>query len=39
MGLTTIDLEILTKSDFEKLKATLDVDLQIKSYMMELKNN
>lgn len=38
MGLTTVDLEILNKSDFDKLKDELDEDLQIKSYLKELKN-
>lgn len=37
-GLTTVDLEILTKADFEKFKTTLHEDLQIKSYLIELNN-
>jgi hypothetical protein len=38
MGLTTIDLEILSKSEFEKLKAELEEGFEIKSYSKELIN-
>ncbi|QSB29251.1 hypothetical protein [Flavobacterium sp. CLA17] len=38
IGLTTVDLEILTKADFEKFKTELDEGLKIKSYLIELKN-
>lgn len=38
MGVTDIDLEILNKIEFEKLKAELDKDFEIKSYAMELRN-
>ena len=38
MGLTTVDLEILTKSEFEELKGELEEDFEIKSYSSEIKN-
>lgn len=38
MGLTNIDLEILSKAEFEKLKAELADGFEIKSYSKELKN-
>uniref|UniRef100_UPI0040493A08 hypothetical protein n=1 Tax=Flavobacterium sp. TaxID=239 RepID=UPI0040493A08 len=38
MGLTNIDLEILTKSQFDELKSELEYDFKIKSYSTELKN-
>lgn len=38
MGLTRVDLEILTKSNFEKMKNALEEDFEIKSYLTELKN-
>lgn len=38
IGLTTVDLEILTKSEFEKMKSELEEDFEIKSYSTELKN-
>jgi hypothetical protein len=38
IGLTNIDLEILTKSEFDKLKAELIEGFEIKSYSTELKN-
>ena len=38
MGLTTVDLEILTKSQFDELKDELEKDFEIKSYLAEIKN-
>jgi len=38
IGLTTVDLEILTKSEFEKLKAELEEDFEIKSFISEINN-
>lgn len=37
MGLTTIDLKILTQSEFQKIKSELEDDFEIKSYLTELK--
>jgi len=38
MGITTVDLEILSNTDFEKLKTELEEGFEIKSYLSELKN-
>ncbi len=38
IGLTTVDLEILTPEAFEKLKDGLSKGLEIKSYLKELQN-
>lgn len=37
-GLTNIDLEMLTQSEFDKRIAELDEDYEIKSYLKEIKN-
>lgn len=37
-GLTDIDLEILTKSEFDERIAELDKDSEIKSYLKKIKN-
>ncbi|WP_139062396.1 hypothetical protein [Aquimarina megaterium] len=37
-GLTYIDLEMLSKSEFEKRIAELDEESEIKSYLAEIKN-